>query len=267
MKRRELILFIVSLLLIGCGVWEDRKNCPQHFALDCSAFKEVAEGVEVWVFRSSGELVQRTSVRRSELSSDITFDVPRDELLCVVWGNVSGMTLLTDSYSRECAILKKDLQSCDSLYSFFTTVTVSKEPVRVEAIPTRQFINFFISFKGIEAEQIAGIYLVGGWNGFSLEGKGYASECKVYGREKTEYRMRITRPFSLEGMRIDYTFILEDGRLLEASLPLGEELTALKYDFMESEPKDVYVVIDAGRAGANIDTEPWNQIPPSHVTW
>ena len=267
MKRRDWILFIVSLLLAGCGVWEDRSGCPQHFALDCSAFEQVAEGVEVWVFRSSGELVQRASARRSELSSDITFDVPRDELLCFVWGNVNERTLLTDSYSRECAIVKKDLVSSDSLYSFFSSVTVSKEPVRVEARPTRQFINLFISFKGIEAEQIAGLYLVGGWNGFSLEGKGYASESKVYGREKTEFKMRITRPFSLEGMRIDYTFILEDGRLLEASLPLGEELTALKYDFAESEPKDIYVEIDAGRSGASIGTQPWRNIPPSHITY
>ena len=267
MKRRDWILFIASLLLAGCGVWEDRSRCPQHFALDCSAFEQVAEGVEVWVFRSSGELVQRASARRSELSSDITFDVPRDELLCFVWGNVNERTLLTDSYSRECAIVKKDLVSSDSLYSFFSSVTVSKEPVRVEARPTRQFINLFISFKGIEAEQIAGLYLVGGWNGFSLEGKGYASESKVYGREKTEFRMRITRPFSLEGMRIDYTFILEDGRLLEASLPLGEELTALRYDFTESEPKDIYVEIDAGRSGASIGTQPWRNIPPSHITY
>lgn len=261
------LLGILSLFLSGCNVWEDRDGCPSYLVLDCSLLEGKAAKADVWLFRQDGNLDCRTFIISKDFNVAQRFQISRGRYLCIIWTDLDSNTITADMSSLSGSIYKAASKNADPVYFFNGDVECSKDSVCVRVSPRKMFINVNLLFKGMKANDNVKICLNSSWGGFNLAGEGIRQENSVLSEGRDTVRMRMLRPFSLDGINLQSTFFFSDGTSVDSDFDLGGFLEDNGYDLEEDMLKDIYITVDVSSFKTVIMTDPWQEVPPVTIRY
>ena len=247
MNRNLLLLLLgMSLILPSCDIWEDRASCPSVLALDCSLLEGKALKADIWIFKADGSLMLRSDITEHEFYKVQNYQVPKGEYRCYVWANLGEGTIATDMNTMKATLYKVAGKDADPLFYFHEDAVVDRDSVCVRVRPRKMFIDVIVTLKGLSTSDMARLDLVSPYGGFGFDGEGIRAESSVGGEGNGIVRLRMLRPSSLEGIRLDLLYLFS-----------GRD----PYDLRSDDLKDIYVTVDVTRLKTSIAINPWDKTP------
>jgi len=268
MKKIFLILLsAVSLSFPGCNVWEDRGSCPKILSIDCKQLEGKALNADIWVFNSDSSLLAGSRITEHEFHTLQNFQVMEGSYLCRVWANIGEGTVTTDISSLSGRLYKVASKDADPLFSFAAEVYCSKDTTVVRVVPKKMFIDVYVSLEGLKSTDVASVEIFSSYGGFSLDGKCLKQENTVNAEGTGIIHLRITRPESLEGLRLAISARSGSSSTDYPDLELGRYLEQNNYDLLSNDLKDIYITLDLTKIKTVIGTDPLDYLPPVEIRY
>lgn len=262
-----ILLWALSFCLPGCNIWEDRDSCPTYLLVDCSRLEGKALKADIWIFRKGGSLVCRTSVGEHDFYQPHRFEVEKGEYICYVWSGIGKGTVTSDLGSVSGTLLKAANIDADELFSFMAEADCQKNPARVDVYPRKMFINVTVTVKGLKNEDMTSLCLSSPWGGFNLGGEGIRLDNFVLAEGNDLLKARMLRPSSLDGIKLELSFLFGDGNTLDSEFDLGQFLKENNYNLAEDIVKDIYITVDISKLKAFVGQDPWDKVPQVFIQY
>ena len=268
MKKILLILFsAMPLIFPGCDIWEDREACPKILAVDCSLLEGKALYADIWIFGPQDGLLSRTRITEHEFYRQQIFEVQKGNYRCYVWANLGDGTITADINTLFGKLYKAASKDPDQLFSYAKGVEIYKDSALVRVQPRKMFIDVYITFTGLKADETAEVELLSRYGGFGLGGDPLLQQSESKAEGTSPLHLRMTRPAELEGVKLE-VFCFRDGeQTLRSDFELGEYLARSNYDLVSDNIKDIYITIDLAKLKPLIGTQPFDVMPPVPINY
>lgn len=268
MKRiASFMILAMCLVFPGCDIWEDRSACPKILAVDCSLLEGKALNADIWVFSQDGSLLSRSGISEHEFYKEQVYYVQEGTYKCFVWANLGSGTVTSDINSLSGKLFKAASSDADPLFAFKKEVVCHKDSVLVRVVPRKMFIDVYVTFKGLKANESASARLKSPYGGFSLGGECLEQECSVEAEGNPLIHLRMLRPGSLEGIMLYASCIKNGSDKLDSEFELGTYLIQNNYDLSSDDLKDIYITVDVAKMKTVIGAYPLDFLPPVEIRY
>ena len=268
MRKILLILFsAMPLIFPGCNIWEDREACPKILAVDCSLLEGKALYADIWIFGPQDGLMYRTRIEEHEFYRQQVFEVQGGYYRCYVWANLGDGTITTDINTLSGRLFKAASKDADQLFMYAKDVELYRDSALVRVQPRKMFIDVYISFTGLKADETAQVDLISQYGGFSLGGEPLTQQSESKAEGGSPLHLRMTRPGALEGIRLEVSCFRDGEQTLSSDFELGDYLARNNYDLVSDIIKDIYITIDLAKLKAVIGTQPFENVPPVTINY
>ena len=273
------ITTLITCLLLLCSctpeIWEDRSDCPSWFSLNFSQVDPNIKQLHIWFTdNDSGEMLLVDTVYSSQYNNYYEVTLPRvDHLKCYVWGNINSSTVLTEDYSVNTSLIKKDNVSSDSLFFYCSEpMSTRKEFVYDTVRLNKEFANIdFILIGTPQKGDDINIDVECTTHGQYIDRRFIygTSHILVDDKETIEgnslFRFRLNRQENLEELKVKIQGKVDGNDVVIESFPLGAFLIKSNYNMTTINLKDVTVILDLSYNLVNIKIEDWVTIYPVDI--
>ncbi|MBR5398915.1 MAG: hypothetical protein IK103_03880 [Bacteroidales bacterium] len=268
MRKILLILFsAMPLVFSGCDIWEDREACPRILAVDCSLLEGKALYADIWIFGPQEGLMCRTRITEHEFYKRQIFEVQSGNYRCFVWANLGDGTITADINTLSGKLYKAASKEVDPLFGYAKEVELYRDSALVRVQPRKMFIDVFITFTGLKADETAQVELISQYGGFCLDGAPLPQQTVSKADGTSPLHLRMTRPGNLEGIKLEVSCFRAGNQTVSSDFELGEYLEQNNYDLVSDIIKDIYITIDVAKLKAVIGTQPFENVPPVNINY
>ena len=266
MRKILLILFsAMPLVFSGCDIWEDREACPRILAVDCSLLEGKALYADIWIFGPQAGLLSRTRITEHEFYKRQIFEVQSGNYRCFVWANLGDGTVTADINTLSGTLYKAASKEADPLFGYAKNVELYRDSALVRVQPRKMFIDVYITFNGLKADETAQVELLSQYGGFRLDGTPLPQQAASRAEGTSPLHLRMTRPGNLEGIRLEVSCFRAGNQTVSSDFELGEYLEQNNYDLVSDIIKDIYITIDVAKLKTVIGTQPFDNVPPVNI--
>lgn len=260
-----------TISLCSCTVLENRNPCPCYLEVDFSQVDKSIREWQMWLFSHEGKLLFKDTVYRRSYSSPYIVEVPRNAMvMCLLWGNARGGTIVDESFTLNTSLSHKGIVPADSLYFSTDTISTMGEESSLKILPRKEFATVDICLQGwIGVDFDASMELVCGAQGFYVDRRflrgDVSSNMKLFdiGDYYTQFRGRILRQPDPENLVLSLHIRKReiDGRigeiLLDKDIPIGKYLEENGYDMHTPDMSDIVMDVDYSYTNLVIKAEDW----------
>lgn len=251
MKFWIMLSAVYIMAVNGCGIKEDRSECPCRLMLDMSRV-HVGSGdsLELVIVADSNRVYSAT-VDSASYREDFVIEVPRVSLRLVAWCGGEGMT------GRDGLVIPLG-RSCPEVYTHMSDIDADAEIVYDTLMMKKNHCVVDLNFKNGSGEGMK-LKIRGEVCGYDQYGNPIEGEFSaVAGRDGTDVGSlsRIVLPRqSGGGLVLD----VEDknGRL--RSFPLSDYIEATGYDWNAPDLRDLLITIDLVHTTVSLTVAGWDE--------
>lgn len=249
MKRMTNILLAV-LAVTSCTVKEDRTDCPCWLEMTVKDNTELCRSMTFTAWTT--DKVKEEEVDLTRYTETYETTVPRDIVTTCLY---SGITR-GEARGSEYHIAKG--QDADSLYSCSGVVDCTGETARTTVVLKKNFARVFLKLTAPEGERypyrvivrsdVSGMDLI---TGRPINGQ-FEHQLRLDSQHQTVFTLPRQSAASMS-----LVMELYRGDRLISSIPLGEQIALMEYDWQEANLKDIYIGVDYAEASVEISILGW----------
>lgn len=249
MKRMTNILLAV-LAVTSCTVKEDRTDCPCWLEMTVKDNTELCRSMTFTAWTT--DKVKEEEVDLTRYTETYETTVPRDIVTTCLY---SGITR-GEARGSEYHITKG--QDADSLYSCSGVVDCTGETARTTVVLKKNFARVFLKMTAPEGEgypysvivrsDVSGMDLI---TGRPINGQ-FEHQLRLDTQHQTTFALP-RQPVDNKALIID---LYKDNKIIY-TIPLGEQIAQMGYDWEDLNLKDIYIGVDYAEASVEISILGW----------
>lgn len=256
MKKKEKAMnrianILLALLIISsCTVKEDRTNCPCWLLMSVKENTGICKNMTFTAWTTGKEKEEEIDLVKNPETYETT--VPKGFITTCLYTGINRGEILGSEYHIKLG------DDADSLYSYSKEVDCTRETARDTVILKKNFARIYLKAAAVEGEEypytlvvrsnICGMNLI---TDEPISGK-FEKKLKLSDQHMTVFTLprQAANNYSLV---ID---IYKDKEIVY-TVPLGEQIHELEYDWEEKNLKDIYLGVDYAEASVEISIQGW----------
>lgn len=246
-----LISAISSLIVVGCGVKEDRSECPCRLKLDMTHMQMDSGDSLLLMIDTESSRIYSEYIGSDSLSKDYVVDVPRVSLGLMAWCGGEGMI------GREGLVIPVG-RSCPRVYTYVSQVNADAESVCDTLIMRKNHCVLSIGFKYASSNDfkltVKGNICGYDERGILLEGEFIASAVRMDSIEQDISQIILPRQNGGE-----LYLIVDGGDELVKTFPLSDYISATGYDWTRPDLEDIRLIIDIVSTNVCLSVSGWDE--------
>ncbi len=243
-------ILLALLIVSSCTVKEDRADCPCWLLMFVEDNTKICKSMTFTAWTTGKEKEEEIDLVKNPETYETT--VPKGFITTCLYTGITRGEIIENEYHIKLG------NDADSLYSYSNIVDCTRETARDTVILKKNFTRVYLKAAAVEGEEYPYSLVVKS----DICGTNLITDQPISG--KFEKKLKLDNGymtvFALPRQAADdYSLVIEIYKNNEIvyTVPLGEQIHELEYNWEEINLKDIYLGVDYAEASVEVSIQGW----------